>query len=31
VGRVLVVQSFAINRLAGIAYPVWSPRPGVAR
>ena len=23
----LVVQGFAINRLAGIAYPVWSPRP----
>ncbi len=23
----LVVQGLAINRLAGIAYPVWSPRP----
>jgi CBS-domain-containing membrane protein len=23
----LVVQGFAINRLAGIDYPVWSPRP----
>ena len=23
----LVVQGFAINRLAGIPYPVWSPRP----
>lgn len=23
----LVCQGFAINRLAGIAYPVWSPRP----
>ena len=23
----LVVQGFAINRLAGIPYPLWSPRP----
>lgn len=23
----LVVQGFVINRLAGIPYPVWSPRP----
>lgn len=23
----LVLQGFAINRLAGIAYPVWSPKP----
>jgi hypothetical protein len=23
----LVVQGFVINRLAGIDYPVWSPRP----
>jgi CBS-domain-containing membrane protein len=23
----LVVQGFVINRLAGIEYPVWSPRP----
>lgn len=23
----LVVQGFAINRLAGIPYPAWSPRP----
>ena len=23
----LVVQGFAINRLAGLDYPVWSPRP----
>lgn len=23
----LVVQGFVINRMAGIAYPVWSPRP----
>jgi CBS-domain-containing membrane protein len=23
----LVVQGFAINRLAGIDYPVWAPRP----
>ena len=25
----LVVQGFLINRLAGIPYPVWSPRPDV--
>ena len=25
----LVVQGFLINRLAGIPYPVWSPRPAV--
>jgi CBS-domain-containing membrane protein len=24
----LVVQGFVINRLAGIDYPVWAPRPG---
>jgi hypothetical protein len=23
----LVVQGFAINRLAGVPYPVWSPNP----
>ena len=23
----LVVQGFVINRLAGIPYPLWSPRP----
>ncbi|HEY7661472.1 MAG TPA: HPP family protein [Actinomycetota bacterium] len=23
----LVVQGFAINRLAGVPYPVWAPRP----
>jgi hypothetical protein len=23
----LVVQAFVINRLAGIAYPAWSPAP----
>ncbi|HET7929457.1 MAG TPA: HPP family protein [Actinomycetota bacterium] len=23
----LVVQGFAINRLAGVPYPLWSPRP----
>ena len=23
----LVVQGFVINRLAGIEYPVWAPRP----
>jgi CBS domain-containing membrane protein len=23
----LVAQGFLINRLAGIPYPVWSPRP----
>lgn len=23
----LVIQGFAINRLAGIDYPIWSPRP----
>jgi hypothetical protein len=23
----LVVQGFIINRLAGIPYPVWQPRP----
>jgi hypothetical protein len=26
----LVVQGFVINRLAGIPYPVWSPRPAPA-
>jgi CBS-domain-containing membrane protein len=26
----LVVQGFVINRLAGIDYPVWSPRPSPA-
>jgi CBS-domain-containing membrane protein len=26
----LVVQGFVINRLAGIDYPVWSPRPASA-
>jgi hypothetical protein len=25
-GLLLVLQAFAINRLAGISYPVWSPR-----
>jgi CBS-domain-containing membrane protein len=25
---VLVAQGFAINRLAGIDYPAWAPRPG---
>jgi hypothetical protein len=24
------VQGFVINRLAGIPYPVWSPRPAPA-
>ena len=23
----LVIQGLAINRLAGVPYPVWSPRP----
>jgi len=23
----LVIQGFVINRLAGIPYPLWSPRP----
>lgn len=23
----LVVQGFAINRLAGVSYPIWSPPP----
>jgi CBS-domain-containing membrane protein len=27
----LVVQGFAINRLAGIPYPIWSPPPDRAR
>jgi hypothetical protein len=26
----LVVQGFAINRLAGIPYPVWRPAPASA-
>jgi CBS-domain-containing membrane protein len=25
----LVVQGFVINRVAGIDYPAWAPRPGV--
>ena len=27
----LVVQGFVINRLAGIPYPLWSPRPAPSR
>jgi CBS domain-containing membrane protein len=23
----LVAQGFAINRLAGVPYPLWSPKP----
>jgi CBS-domain-containing membrane protein len=23
----LVIQGFAINRAAGVPYPIWSPRP----
>ena len=26
----LVVQGFIINRLAGIPYPVWGPRPAAS-
>lgn len=26
----LVIQGFAINRLAGVPYPIWSPRPAPA-
>jgi len=26
----LVIQGFAINRLAGVPYPIWSPRAAPA-
>ena len=25
----LTIQAFAINRLAGLPYPLWAPRPAV--